>query len=300
LIGMGVSKRCEEGRAEARPYIEKCKVRRCGRRAAVHTGPAEKGRQGAALQEKGAALHKKVDGVEIWKQYEDLLIPRLRLTVCERAVYSHLLRHSRLEGKRRLRFTISWCARGTGLSGFSVRNAVRRLAVKGALLITERSKKGHVVEVHLPSEVRAARTGESAGGKAEREPSAMHVEEMDFLETRTLREAIHARDGGRCFYCMRRVTSGTRCIDHVIPRARNGSNSYRNLVSSCAECNAQKCEWSAEDFLRWLFREGRLGASELKERLGAVEKLAAGELQPAMAEGRQQVRGEWQEANAKS
>ena len=29
------------------------------------------------------------------------LVPRLRLTVTERAVYSHLVRHSRLEGKLR-------------------------------------------------------------------------------------------------------------------------------------------------------------------------------------------------------
>jgi hypothetical protein len=111
------------------------------------------------------------------------------------------------------------------------------------------------------------------------------MEEADFLGTRALREAIHAREGERCFYCLRRVTAATRCIDHVIPQARNGSNSYRNLASSCAECNAQKCESGAEDFLRWLYREGRLTGSELAERLRALKKLARGELRPAIPKG---------------
>jgi HNH endonuclease len=241
---------------------------------------------GKRLIEATAGKVAQIDGTEVWKQYEDLLIPRLRLTVFERALYSHLLRHSRLEGKRQLRFTILSAARGTGLSTSTVRQGVRALAAKGALRLAERSKRGHLIEVRLPEEVRAVRTGRSMPGEAKRLASAanFNVEEADFLEARALREAIHAREDGRCFYCRRRVRAATRCIDHVIPQARKGSNSYRNLVSSCAECNAQKCEQDAEDFLRWLFREGRLGAGELKERLRAVEKLGAGELRPAMAE----------------
>ena len=43
---------------------------------------------------------------QIWKQFEDSLAPRLGFSVVDRAVYSHLLRHSRLEGKGRLRFSM--------------------------------------------------------------------------------------------------------------------------------------------------------------------------------------------------
>jgi hypothetical protein len=68
--------------------------------------------------------NKRLDGIQIWKQFEDLLIPGLRLSVIERAVYSHLLRHSRLEGKRRLQFSIGRCARSAGLSTFAVRKGV--------------------------------------------------------------------------------------------------------------------------------------------------------------------------------
>ncbi len=226
--------------------------------------------------------NKKMDGVLIWKQFEDLLIPGLRLSVIERAVYSHLLRHSRLEGKQRLQFSIRWLARGAGLSGWAARKGVRRLAAKGALRLAERSKRGHVIEVRLPEEVRGVRAREIAEGRAERLRGAATLEETDFLEKRTLREAIHAREGGHCFYCLRRVTAATRCIDHVIPRVRMGRNGYRNLVSSCAECNSQKGERRAEDFLRWLYREGRLESSELKERLRALEKLASGKMRPVV------------------
>jgi hypothetical protein len=68
-----------------------------------------------------------------------------------------------------------------------------------------------------------------------------------------------------------------------VPRAQSGRNSYRNLVSSCMECNSQKGERPAGDFLRWLYREGRLTAAEMAGRLRALEDLAAGKLPPTLA-----------------
>lgn len=73
-----------------------------------------------------------------------------------------------------------------------------------------------------------------------------------------------------------------RCLDHVVPLVRRGRNGYRNLVSSCAECNSQKGERRTEDFLRWLYREGRLSAGELSGRFRALAALAAGKLRPAL------------------
>jgi len=46
--------------------------------------------------------NKKPNAEVVWTQLEDLLVPRL--SVIDRAIYSHLLRHSRLEGKLCLRF----------------------------------------------------------------------------------------------------------------------------------------------------------------------------------------------------
>ena len=212
----------------------------------------------------------------IWKQFEDLLVPRLRLSVIDRAVYSHLLRHSRLEGRRRLHFSIAWLARGARLSDSPTREAVRRLVAHGALRLVQRSKAGHVVEVRLPEEIRAARHPACI-------PRAIDLEEADFLKTKALRLAIHARERSHCFYCLRRLTASIHCLDHVVPRVQLGRNSYRNLVSCCLECNSQKGESPAEDFLRSLYRERRLTAAELAARLRALDALASGRLPPPVA-----------------
>jgi hypothetical protein len=260
---------------------------------------------------------KKLNAVRVWKQMEDHLVPRLRLSVIERAVYSYLVRHSRLEGKLRLHFSIASLGRGTCLSGGPVREAVRRLVQQGALRLVQRSKAGHVVEVRLPEEIRAARVrdgqawlggagGRERGGRADGRARALNgqalaatLEDTDFMQSKALRQAIHSRERGQCFYCLRRLTSTVRCLDHVVPRVQSGQNSYRNLVSCCLECNSQKGERLATDFLRWLYRVRRLTAAELTARLRALDVLASGKLRPRLESPRRISRasGDWQRRN---
>jgi len=214
---------------------------------------------------------------------EDLAVPRMHLSVFERAVYSHLLRHSRLEVRLQLCFSIPWLARGAGLSLRAARKAVRGLAAKGALRLAERSGGpcgqgalaggdsliGREQDRGLPGGVCLAR------GTARRW--------ISWEPGRCARRSTSVR-AGQCFYCLRRLRPMVRCLDHVVARARGGGNGYRNLVSSCAECNSQKGKRRAEDFLRWLWREGRLSAGELSGRLRALARLAAGKLRPALRE----------------
>jgi 5-methylcytosine-specific restriction endonuclease McrA len=231
------------------------------------------------------------NAAHVWKQMEDSLVPRLHLSVLDRSVYSYLLRHSRLEGKSRLRFSILWLARGIRLTGGPTREAVRRLIAVGALRLIERSRTGHLIEVLLPEEIRAARPRRNRSRYSaclppnspigRRQPK-LNLEGIDFLQSSALRQTIHTRERGRCFYCLRRLTQAEKCLDHVVARARSGTNSYRNLVSSCVQCNAQKCERPAGDLLRWLYRERTLTAAELKARLRALNALAAGKLPPPM------------------
>jgi hypothetical protein len=231
--------------------------------------------------------HKKPNAERVWKQLEDFLVPRLALSVNDRAVYSHLFRHSRLERKSRLRFSIPWLCRGVRLSHTPARQAVRRLVAQGALRLVERTKTGHLVEVRLPSEIHAALPKAStAPGPSRRKGCGsfpVNLDETDFLQTSELRQSIHSREGSFCFYCMRRMTARIRCLDHVVPRVHFGLNSYRNLVSCCAECNSRKGETAAGDFLRWLYRERRITAAELTVRLHALDALAAGKLRPILA-----------------
>jgi HNH endonuclease len=250
-----------------------------------------KGKSGKAESNKSngrKANAGKADAEYLWKQMEDVVVPRLRLSVSERAVYCHLLRHSRLEGKARCRFSLASMGRSTRMSATGIRAAVRRLALQGIVRLVQRSKAGHVVEVRVPDEIRGSRFDEpeisGRGRLGTRVPlaQAAGLEEMDFMRTKELRHAIHARDGGRCFYCLRRLAGAVRCVDHVVPQARRGLNSYRNLVSACMECNTQKGEKRAEDFLRWMYRERRLTVVELNGRMRALEALAAGKLRPVV------------------
>jgi 5-methylcytosine-specific restriction endonuclease McrA len=218
----------------------------------------------------------------VWKQVDDLLVPRLRLDVADRAAYCYLLRHSRLEGKLRIRFSMPWLGRGICLSSSAARRAVGRLIEQKALRLVECSTAGRVAEVLLPEEILADRLKEMASRPTASVAVRANLEEEDFLRTKTLRHAIHAREAGRCFYCLKRHTPSSNCLDHVVPRTQWGNNSYRNLVSCCRECNSQKGQCRADDFLRSLFRDRKLTESELAGRLRALDALAAGKLPPPL------------------
>src|SRR5215470_9147857 len=137
---------------------------------------------------------KEVNALQVWKDFEDLLAPQLNFSATDRVVYSHLMRHSRLEGKQRLRFSLLWLARGVGLSIGSVRPSVRRLIARGVLGLIERNcQSRHVLCVRLPEEIRAVRR---ATASLDPRPSqiaraAASLEKMDFLQTQALRRAIH-------------------------------------------------------------------------------------------------------------
>jgi HNH endonuclease len=227
--------------------------------------------------------NKKPNAELVWKQLEDDLVPRLGLSLTERVVYAHLVRHSRLEGQRRLRFGIVWLARSVHVSDQPARHAVRSLAAKGALRLVDRTQAGHLAEVFLPEEIHAAPPEGAVSSCLARRPRSAGLEEMDFLQVSSRREAIHARERGLCFYCLRRFAARGRVLDHVVAQASGGGNSYRNLVSCCVECNSQKGATAAEDFLRTLFRLRRLTSAELDARLRALETLAAGDLRPTLA-----------------
>src|SRR5260370_2681363 len=102
-------------------------------------------------QEKSLNMkNKKLNAVHVWKQLEDLAVPRLHLSGFDRAVYSHLLRHSRLEGKPQLRFSILSLARGLCPSSATAREAVRTFAATGGLPHAAPRQPGHLCQECLP------------------------------------------------------------------------------------------------------------------------------------------------------
>lgn len=207
------------------------------------------------------------------KQCEDHLFPAKALSVQERVIYYHLLRHTRAEGKDEALFALLPLAKALSVSESTARECIRSLNEKGCIRIVERSRFGHLVRVNLPEELPGIIPEPSA-------ELAVDIEGLDFYSGRRFAKAIFEREAGRCFYCLRSIRLDTFELDHVKALANQTNNSYRNIVASCHECNTGKLEFPAEDFLRSLYRKALLSQTELAERLSALEKLAAGEFKP--------------------
>ena len=64
------------------------------------------------------------------------------------------------------------------------------------------------------------------------------------LYNKNLREFIFNKTKGRCSYCGEKAEE----IDHVVPRAKGGTNSTYNLIPACRSCNEKKSNLSLKEF----------------------------------------------------
>jgi hypothetical protein len=214
-----------------------------------------------------------MDAAFIIKQCEDHLFPALKLSVRERVLYYHLLRHTHFEGKPAALVAILPLANAMGVAESSAREDIRTLNERGCIKIEDRSRNGHLVRVLLPEEIE---------GVAPKSAPLVELEldGLDFYSGRRFLAALLAREGNRCFYCLKSVRSESCELDHVMSRANGTDHSYRNVVCSCHVCNTTKQAQAATDFLRTLYRKGILSQAELADRFSALEQLQAGQLVP--------------------
>ncbi len=54
------------------------------------------------------------------------------------------------------------------------------------------------------------------------------------------RRNLFARDRNQCQYCGKHFSTSDLSIDHVMPRAQGGGDTWENLVCACIRCNAKK------------------------------------------------------------
>lgn len=54
------------------------------------------------------------------------------------------------------------------------------------------------------------------------------------------RRNLFARDRNTCQYCGKHFPTADLSIDHVLPRAQGGGETWENLVCACIRCNARK------------------------------------------------------------
>ena len=67
------------------------------------------------------------------------------------------------------------------------------------------------------------------------------------------RKNILRRDGHHCQYCGCNDVPLT--VDHIIPKARLGEDTWENLVTACVDCNNRKGDRTPEEANMKLFRK---------------------------------------------
>ncbi len=200
----------------------------------------------------------------MWAEVQDRLVPVLQLKPEELAVYMHLLRHTRLVGRRRIRMSAQMLGRGICLSSTTARLKLHVLIRKRCLRVAHWGTQGHVLEVLLPEEITPHIEPYVA--------SAAREHRLTPESKKPRRRLLLAREhNGGCFYCGRRLARGRGWCDHIVPRAWGGSEEEWNLVMSCVECNLRKGQSDARDFLRTLHRQGRITEERLAERLRELD-----------------------------
>lgn len=214
-------------------------------------------------------------------QFQDHLAPRL--DVYEQALYLYILRHTIAVGqaeatigfksaRKKMAFGIGTA--GTPPSEGTIYEKLKSLETKGCIKVLSSERTGTRLRLILPHEI----PGVIPVAAPE---AALTLDQMDFFAVAENRTLILEREGRRCFYCLAGLDAENHVIEHVVSRP-NGNNCYRNVVASCRQCNNRKSAETAEDFLRTLYREGLLSSEDFKGRLSHLERLRAGELQPAL------------------
>lgn len=214
-------------------------------------------------------------------QFQDHLAPRL--DVYEQALYLYILRHTVAAGqaeatigfksaRKKMAFGIG--SAGTPPSEGTIYEKLKSLETKGCIKVLSSERTGtrlRLIPLHeIPGVIPVAVPD-----------AALTLDEMDFFAVAENRTLILEREGRRCFYCLAALDAENHVIEHVVSRP-TGNNSYRNVVASCRQCNNRKSAETAEDFLRTLYREGLLSSEDFKGRISHLERLRAGELQPAL------------------
>lgn len=222
-----------------------------------------------------------MDSSEFLSRFCDHIAPGL--DPYEQAIYLHVVRHSHLVGRPDAIISIASAsanrAIGTGNNGgvmapSQIHKKIRSLVAKGFLEIVESTRLGLQLRAHLPEQIPGLIP----------EPTfqtPLSLDEMDFFNVLENRQLILNRENHQCFYCLRKVSTDTYVIEHVVSRPA-GNDSYRNLVAACRRCNNRKGEASAQDFLRLLYREGLLSDTEHAERQESLLRLLSGELLPIL------------------
>lgn len=183
------------------------------------------------------------------------------LSPYEAAFYWYAFRHSiARNGNPHVRLSGKALRRGVAKSSYStaidntisegkVREIFRALEVIGALRKEgEPNRDGTPYRVLTPDEIPACREYRSQRLVIQ-QPVEVVPNDVDFYNVRENRLRVFERDEYKCKYCQKQLTRFTATLDHVMPVAEGGDNSFDNLVTACLNCNSRKHHRPLSDFL---------------------------------------------------
>jgi len=171
---------------------------------------------------------------EFLRDFVDHASPKL--DTYEQAIYLYLVRRTCLEGLTEtvvpvesvaVRTALGIAKKGARISRDVYRKKLQSLERKGFLRIIGTEYRGTRVGIFLPRDI----PGVIRDIKPE---PPIDLETLDFFAVPKNRDAIFAREGARCFYCMTLLNDRNRVIDHIVSRPK-GDNSYRNCVAACLQ-----------------------------------------------------------------
>ena len=215
-----------------------------------------------------------MDWERILREIQDFMFPQLELDTYQRSLYYHVLRHSRVVGRDECVMSVSDLASGAGMSTWKARVCIREMKLKGCVVYST-SKEGHTVRVFLPTEIESLSIHKTTA-------QSIDLEDLDVYTDRKYVEPLLARENNRCFYCLLEIDASDCALDHVVPKARGGADSYMNVVAACHRCNSRKQATPASDFLRSLYRSQILSEDDLRQRQESLESLCTGKLIPKL------------------
>ncbi len=220
--------------------------------------------------------------LETLTEIQDYLVPIL--DTYEQAMYSYIFRHTILSGKDKTIISVKTANIGLGKSGTKAQPSeavkmkkVRALVEKKCIEVINRSHKGTEVKIFLPKEIPGVVPVniELSG--------SIDIENLDFYVGRKYVEELLEREGHKCFYTLQTIAPDNCVLDHVIPQAKGGNNSYRNIVASSFDANSLKNDKDVQDFIREIYRMGLINLAEMQSLKERIELLQSGKLVPEIA-----------------
>lgn len=224
--------------------------------------------------------------IEILQDIQDYLVPLL--DTYEQAMYQYIFRHTILEGKdvavigmKTANIGLGKSKAGSLPSETQKAKKLRALEEKGCVSVVSRSHKGTEIKILLPKEISGV------------VPSNLQLEDdididsLDFYYGRKYVEELLNREEHKCFYTLQKITKENCVLDHVIPQAKGGTNSYKNVVATSFDANSLKNDKDVNDFAREIYRMGLISLEEMQNLLNRIELLQSGKLVPEVAFNKQ-------------